>query len=262
VTTIDSPDDYVHGYGPHETRRLGDQADTLAGLLHAGTAYPPGSRILEVGCGVGAQTAHLVRSSPGAHLTSIDVDEDSLALAARRVRGVTFRRASLFDVDEEFDHVFVCFVLEHLAEPRRALEHLRGLLTEAGTITVVEGDHGSAFFHPDDPAAHRVIDCLVTLQRRAGGDALIGRQVEPLLTAAGFRDVRTRPCTVYADRTRPELVEGFTRNTFTAMVAGVEREAVAAGLITETEWRQGIDALTRTTEGTFHYAFFKGTAIR
>jgi SAM-dependent methyltransferase len=258
VTAIE----YVHGYGPHETRRLGDQADTLAGLLHAGTAYPPGSRVLEAGCGVGAQTVHLVRSSPGAHITSIDVDEQSLALARTRAPGPDFRRADLFDLDEPFDHVFVCFVLEHLAEPRRALEHLRGLLEPGGTITVIEGDHGSAFFHPDDPAAHRVIDCLVTLQRRAGGDALIGRRVEPLLTAAGFRGVRTRPCTVYADRTRPELVEGFTRNTFTAMVAGVEREAIAAGLVTETEWHQGIEALTRTEEGTFHYAFFKGTATR
>ena len=258
MTTID----YVHGYGPHETRRLGDQADTLAELLHAGTAYPPGSRVLEAGCGVGAQTVHLVRSSPGAHLVSIDVDGASLARARARATGVEFRQANLFDVDEEFDHVFVCFVLEHLTEPQRALEHLRGLLRPGGTITVIEGDHGSAFFHPDDPAAHRVIDCLVTLQRRAGGDALIGRRVEPLLTGAGFRDVRTRPCTVYADRTRPELVEGFTRNTFTAMVAGVREEAVATGLVTETEWRQGIDALTRTTEGTFHYAFFKGTATR
>jgi SAM-dependent methyltransferase len=258
VTAIE----YVHGYGPHETRRLGDQADTLAELLHAGTAYPPGSRVLEVGCGVGAQTVHLVRSSPGARITSIDVDEDSLTKARRRAQGVDFRRANLFELDEPFDHIFVCFVLEHLAEPRRALEHLRGLLTDNGTITVIEGDHGSAFFHPDDPAAHRVIDCLVTLQRRAGGDALIGRQVEPLLTAAGFRDVRTRPCTVYADRTRPELVEGFTRNTFTAMVAGVERDAIRAGLVTESEWRQGIEALERTEQGTFHYVFFKGTATK
>lgn len=261
MTTIE----YVHGYGPDETRRLGDQADTLASLLHAGTAYPPGSRVLEVGCGVGAQTAHLVRSSPGAHLTSIDVDEASLAKARARVRaGVDFRRADLYEIDEKFDHAFVCFVLEHLRDPHAALVHLRGLLRPGGTITVIEGDHGSAFFHPDDPAAHKAIGCLVTLQRRAGGDALLGRRVEPLLTAAGFRDVRARPCTVYADRTRPELVEGFTRNTFTAMVAGVRDEALAAGLLTETEWRQGIDALNRTAEdgGTFHYAFVKGTGIR
>jgi SAM-dependent methyltransferase len=256
--------EYVHGYDDHETRRLGDQAETLAALLHAGTAYPPGSRVLEVGCGVGAQTAHLVRSSPGAHLTSIDVDERSLARARARVGdAVDWRHADLFEITGQYDHAFVCFVLEHLREPERALTRLRRLIRPGGTITVIEGDHGSAFFHPDNPAAHAVIDCLVTLQRRAGGDALIGRRVEPLLTAAGYREVRARPCTVYADGTRPALVEGFTRNTFTAMVDGVRDEALAAGLVTETEWRQGIEALHHTAEpgGTFLYTFVKAVAV-
>jgi len=76
---------YLHGYSEQETRRLADQADTLAALLHAGTAYPPGDRVLEVGCGVGAQTTHLVRSSPGARLVAVDLAEDSLAQARARV---------------------------------------------------------------------------------------------------------------------------------------------------------------------------------
>ncbi|WP_262403088.1 hypothetical protein [Actinomadura sp. CNU-125] len=43
---------YVHGYTDREARRLGEQADALAELLHGGTRYPAGSRVLEVGCGV------------------------------------------------------------------------------------------------------------------------------------------------------------------------------------------------------------------
>ncbi|MEA2860069.1 MAG: hypothetical protein QOC72_2108, partial [Methylobacteriaceae bacterium] len=43
---------YVHGYDPLESTRLQDQARTLADLLHADTSYPPGSSVLEVGCGV------------------------------------------------------------------------------------------------------------------------------------------------------------------------------------------------------------------
>ncbi|MFJ2257576.1 class I SAM-dependent methyltransferase [Streptomyces sp. NPDC087844] len=77
--------DYVHGYSAHESRRLGDQADTLAELLHAGTAYPPGSEVLEVGCGVGAQTVHLVAASPAARFTAVDVSAASLAAARTRV---------------------------------------------------------------------------------------------------------------------------------------------------------------------------------
>ena len=63
---------YVHGYNPRENERLHDQAGTLVDLLHADTAYPRGSTVLEAGCGVGSQTLTLARRSPGARFTSID----------------------------------------------------------------------------------------------------------------------------------------------------------------------------------------------
>ena len=69
---------YVHGYDPLESTRLQDQATTLLDLLHADTSYPAGSSVLEVGCGVGAQTITLARNSPDAKITSIDVSAASL----------------------------------------------------------------------------------------------------------------------------------------------------------------------------------------
>lgn len=47
--------EYVHGYSERERDRLGDQASTLTGLLHADTVYGAGARVLEAGCGVGAR---------------------------------------------------------------------------------------------------------------------------------------------------------------------------------------------------------------
>ncbi|MFD3732824.1 methyltransferase domain-containing protein [Streptomyces sp. NPDC058632] len=263
--------DYVHGYSQREGRRLGDQADTLAQLLHTGTAYPAGSRVLELGCGIGAQTVHLLRSSPGAHIVAVDRSEESLAQASTRVAGlapeaqVEWHRADVFDLpfaDAEFDHAFVCFVLEHLPDPRRALAGLRRVLRPGGTITVIEGDHGSVFFHPDSTYARAAIDCQIHFQAAAGGNALLGRQLQPLLAGAGYDDVAVRPLTVYTDRTRPALVDGFTRNTFIAMVASVRDKALAAALTTTAEWDRGIADLLRTAHGgTFHYTFFKALAV-
>jgi SAM-dependent methyltransferase len=264
---------YVHGYSPDETRRLSDQADTLAELLHAGTRYPAGSRVLEAGCGVGAQTVHLVANSPDAHLVAVDVSAESLAQARARDNAragvnsnVEWHQADLFDLpftDDAFDHVFVCFVLEHLRDPVRALVALRRVLRPGGTITVIEGDHGSAFFHPNNADAQAAIDCLIRLQVDAGGDGLIGRALQPLLTSAGYEQVVARPRTVYADQTRPAMVDGFTRKTFTAMVDGVREEALAAGLTTPSTWDAGIAALNRTADdgGTFHYTFFNATGV-
>jgi SAM-dependent methyltransferase len=266
-------DGYVHGYSERERARLVDQATTLTELLHGDTRYPPGASVLEAGCGVGAQTVTLARNSPGARFTSIDVSPRSLEAAQARARAasienVTFVQADILELpfpEERFDHAFVCFVLEHLPRPREALASLRSRLKPGGTLTVIEGDHGSTFFHPDDADARRAVDCLVTLQARAGGNALIGRQLFPLLAEAGLRQVEVSPRMVYVDASRPDWVEGFTRHTFTAMVEGVREQALLAGIIDPASWARGIAGLRRAAaepDGVFCYTFFKGVGVR
>ena len=263
---------YVHGYSPREEKRLLDQAQTLTELLHCDTRYPKGSTVLEAGCGIGAQTITLAQNSPEADITSIDLSPVSLAQAEERVRAagirnVTFRQVDIHALpfaDNSFDHVFICFVLEHLPDPARALALLLRVLRPGGSITVIEGDHGSAYFSPDSAQAKRAIACLVEIQRQMGGDALIGRRCYPLLTGAGFKEVTVSPRVVYVDTSRPALVEGFTKQTFTAMVEGVRSETLKRRMMDESEWEQGIADLYRTCEpdGTFCYTFFKGTGIK
>jgi SAM-dependent methyltransferase len=262
--------DYVHGYETRENARLQDQASALVELLHHDTFYPAGSRVLEAGCGVGAQTVTLARNSPEALITSVDVSDVSIAEAKRKVeasglRNVQFQQGDIFRLPfkpESFDHVFVCFVLEHLAQPIQALRALKDLLKTGGTITVIEGDHGSTFFHPDSDAAHQVIQCQVELQKRSGGNALIGRELYPLLDEAGYSAIRVSPRMVYVDSSRPELVDGFTKKTFTAMIEGIRDSAVKAGFIDQAVFDNGIRDLYRTTEpdGVFCYTFFKAIA--
>lgn len=258
---------YVHGYDPRENIRLQDQATTLVDLLHSDTAYPAGSHVLEAGCGIGAQTVTLARNSPEASIVSVDISENSVAQAEQKVRAsglanVRFQPANIFHLPfapHSFDHVFVCFVLEHLKEPSVALQKLKAYLRPGGTITVIEGDHGSAYFHPDSAEAHAAIHCQVELQSRGGGNALIGRSLYPLLVTAGYSQVWVSPRMVYVDSSKPELVDGFTRKTFTAMIEGVRHSAIEAGVIDPATFDKGIEDLYRTTEpdGTFCYTFFK-----
>lgn len=263
---------YVHGYSDRERARLKDQSNTLAELLHHGTIYPPGARVLEAGCGAGAQTLILARNSPQAQFTSVDVSTASIeaaraALARAGITNASFELADVFHLPfrtETFDHVFVCFLLEHLNQPLEALRHLARTLRTGGTLTVIEGDHGSTFFHPHSAAAWRTIQCLVDLQARAGGDALIGRRLFPLLKQAGLRNVAVSPRFVYADSSRPEWVDGFTKKTFIAMVEGVREQALKTGLIEAHTWDAGIADLRSAAgpEGTFCYTFFKATATK
>ncbi len=263
---------YIHGYGERESERLLAQAASVVELLHRDTRFPPGSRVLEVGCGTGAQTVSLARNSPGAHIVAFDHATASLARAIERARvaglaNVEFLHADLFALPfdaESFDHAFICFVLEHLSNPIEALQRVKRLLKPGGTVTVFEGDHGSAYFHPHSVTAHRAIACQVELQRRAGGNACIGRQLYPLLVQAGFHTPCVTPRVVYVDASTPELVDSFTRKTFTWMVEAVREEALAARIIDAATFDAGIRDLYRAAEsdGVFCYTFFKGVAVK
>jgi ubiquinone/menaquinone biosynthesis C-methylase UbiE len=258
---------YVHGYDYRENIRLQDQASTLVQLLHSDTVYPAGSSVLEAGCGVGAQTVTLAANSPGAIITSVDISETSVAEARQKITAtgftnVRFHQGDIFSLpyrSNSFDHIFVCFVLEHLSMPTKALQVLKSYLRPGGTITVIEGDHGSAYFYPDSDAAYRAIHCQVELQRRAGGNAMIGRELYPLLHGAGYKSIHVSPRMVYVDSSKPELVEGFTKKTFTAMIEGVRESAIRVEMIEPHVFDKGIKDLYRTAEadGVFCYTFFK-----
>jgi SAM-dependent methyltransferase len=262
---------YVHGYTPHEEHRLSDQAQTLAEILHHDTIFSAGERVLEVGCGTGAQTVILATRNREANFTCIDLSPASLAKARDHVmlsglNNVSFRLCDVHDLPFEphsFDHAFVCFLLEHLRDPKGALKELRKAVKPGGTLTVIEGDHGSAYFHPECVESQRAIEALVQIQQEMGGNALIGRRLYPLLTEAGLDRVAVSPRMVYVDKTKPELVQGFIRDTFTAMIQGVRGSAISKGLLTEGDWEKGIQGLLRTAEpdGVFCYTFFKATGV-
>jgi trans-aconitate methyltransferase len=258
---------YVHGYDEREAARLSAQAGSVLDLLHVETSFPPDSVILEVGCGTGARTITLAKNNPNARIVAFDHSMASLAcaresLATAGCDNVEFLHADLFGLPSQaksFDHIFVCFVLEHLSSPLNALTLLARLFKPPGTITVFEGDHGSTLFHLHSDAAMKAIACQVELQRRLGGNAWIGRELYPLPTKAGFQAVDVPP-RVYVDGNRPDLMERFTKRTFTAMIEGVREQALEAGLIDPAAFDEGIRGLFRTSEedGVFCYTFFKG----
>ena len=263
---------YVHGYSEYEAKRLHAQADSLADLLHSDSVWDEGSLILEAGCGIGAQTKIIAAKNRGSRFVAIDIAPESLRQARKvadtnNIDNVVFQEADIFELPfeaEYFDHIFFSYLLEHIPNPIKALNKLKAVLKKNGTITVIEGDHGSAYFHPDSELANKAIQCQVELQKENGGDANIGRKLYPLLEEAQFDKIRVSARQVYVDDSNPDWVEGFTRNTFTAMINGISEEAISRKLMSRTEFEQGIRDLYRTAEGggTFCYTFFKGIGTK
>jgi len=264
--------EYVHGYSEREALRLSEQAETLETLLHHDTIYPPGAKVLEAGCGIGAQTVILAKNNPDAKITSVDISPESLEKAREKVerngiKNVRFLQADIFSLpfeDSSFDHVFVCFVLEHLQNPEKIMRNLRKILKPEGTITVIEGDHGSCYFYPEGKNALEAWNCLIRVQAQMKGNSLIGRQLYPLLQKSEFREIRVEPRMVYVDSSKPELVEGFILKTIIPMVEGVKKQALEMKMMEKEAWKKGIEELHKTAEpgGTFCYTFFKGSGTK
>jgi SAM-dependent methyltransferase len=264
---------YVHGYSERESVRLTEQANALEDLLLSDTGYPPGSSVLEAGCGVGAQTIPLAHRSPSARITAIDLSAASPDAARRRavaadLSNVTFQQADLQRLpfgDETFDHVFVCFVLEHLQNPSSALTELRRVLRPGGTITCIEGDHGSFLHYPWTDASLDAWNWLIEVQAHLGGDSLIGRRLFPLLREAGFRVQSVSPRVVYADARSPGMRDVFASQIIAGMVQGIGESAADHSLISPARFQAGLAdlrGLPVCADATLCYTFFKAEGNR
>ncbi|MHC4444860.1 MAG: class I SAM-dependent methyltransferase [Planctomycetota bacterium] len=264
---------YVHGYSEHEARRLADTARTLSELLHAGVRYQTGAHVLEVGCGVGAQTPMLSKQSPETRFTCFDVSFESLIEARKRAREMRTKKvghlqANVFKLpfsSDSFDHAFICYLLEHLDRPVRALIEVAKTVKADGTITAIEGDHGSCFFYPETQEAKLAWECLTKIQAQMNGDALIGRRMYWLFRQADLEQVKVSPIVVYCDATRPDLMEGFANKTIVGMLQGIENEVIQRGLIDKSTWKKGLQDLLKVSKnphGSLCYTFFKALGVK
>jgi len=108
---------------------------------------PPGTRVLDVGCGVGRWSRLL--AARGAHVTGIDLSPTMIAQAQRRARlqGLTSNCRFLvhdlatLETGQKFDLVLGVTVLQHILEDaalRAALERLVAHLAADGRLVLLE----------------------------------------------------------------------------------------------------------------------------
>jgi SAM-dependent methyltransferase len=246
---------YTHGHHEsvlrsHRWRTADNSAGYLLPYLRAGMS------LLDVGCGPGTLTADLAaRVAPG-RVTAVEPGEPALDLARAEVarRGldtVDFVAADVHALrfaGDSFDVVHAHQVLQHVADPVRALREMRRVCRPGGIVAARDSDYAAFAWFPAVPA----LDEWLALYRRAaranGGEPDAGRRLLSWARAAGFTEI-TATASVWCFATEADRRWWGGMWAERILDSDLARQLLATGAATPDDlhriaagWRQWADA--------------------
>ncbi|MEO6595646.1 MAG: methyltransferase domain-containing protein [Planctomycetota bacterium] len=263
---------YLHGYTADEQQRLYHQASFLADDVHDRLPYRRCRNLLEVGCGTGAQTELLLRHFPALHVTGVDRNAENLARAAahlKRCPGTKSRFAlqqaaaeTLPFAMDEFDGAFLCWILEHVAEPARTLAEVRRVLRAGSPVVCTEVMNATFFLDPYSPDTLRYWRRFNDTQLDLGGDPFVGAKLGNLLLRNGFVDIHTEVKTFHLDNRRPGERTEFLAYWSLLLLSGAPALERAGKVSAETVrgMQAELQRVARDPDAVFWYSFVQARA--
>lgn len=204
---------YLHGFSNEEQNRLGEQARFGEHSIYRNINIEGNSKVLEIGCGTGAQSEILLRRYPEISLTGLDLSEKQLEVAKKNLQSLTIAkdRYELFQMNGEdlrfpensYDVVFICWFLEHVPHPERVLSEARRVLRPGGKIFCTEVMNSSFFLEPYSPNIWKYWMAFNDFQYENSGDPFIGAKLGNLSARAGFNNIKTEVITWHYDNREP-----------------------------------------------------------
>lgn len=152
----------------------------------------PSMKILDIGCGPGSITIDLAKHVPSGAVVGVEYVPDPLdgarALAEQEgVKNVTFQTADIhslpFDANT-FDIVHVHQVLQHIADPIKALTEMRRVAKQGGIVAARESQ--ALTWSPPSAGLDKWLDLTVRMAREKGGNPHPGGRIHVWARDAGF----------------------------------------------------------------------------
>ena len=266
-------DDYIHGYDPKEQKRLVDQAKFLEPWIYEGIDFKKSKRILEVGCGVGAQTKILLRRFPKLKIDGIDLSLEQLQQASvylnrerleGRVRLMQADAADLSALEERaYDGAFVCWFLEHVKDPVQVLKETRRRMKPGSRIFISEVFNQSLFVEPYSAAFLKYWFEFNDLQWALGGHPFIGASLGHLLKSAGFKKIETSVESTHFDsreaKIRTKFFDYFGKILLSAAPALKKDGRVTARQIEAL--KRDLVRVKKTKDSVFLYSYVRAIAV-
>lgn len=263
---------YLHGFSETEQKRLRAQAEFAEFTIFQNINFSNTKKLVEVGCGVGAQTEILLRRFPKLHVTGIDLNTKQLEAAEKFIGSIAgakgryeFHQMSgdnlLFDA-QTFDGAYLCWILEHVPNPAQVLSEVRRVLRPGSEIIITEVMNSSFFLEPYSPHVWKYWMAFNDYQHSHAGDPFIGAKLGNLLTSVGYHQVKTEVKTWHFDNRQPSLRKQAI-HFWTDLLLSAAKQLVAEKYIdqeTADKAKEELDRVANDPNAVFLYSFMQARA--
>jgi ubiquinone/menaquinone biosynthesis C-methylase UbiE len=256
---------YLHGFSKGEQGRLYQQAKFLENKVYERIDLRSQTNLLEIGCGVGAQTEILLKRFPNLTITGVDASKAQLKQANAHLKSEIARKkvtllhgdaGRLPFADSTFDSVFICWLLEHVSSPLAVLKEVARTLQSGGLAYCTEVMNSSLYLHPYSPATLQYWFAFNDHQMNLQGDPYVGAKLGHYLQNAGFQDIVTKEVTFHYDSRAPKMrslmFEYWTNLLLSGAPEIVGGKHVSQKLVDS--MRGELAALKKDPEAVFYYS--------
>ncbi|MDH3316691.1 MAG: methyltransferase domain-containing protein [Gammaproteobacteria bacterium] len=247
---------YSLGDSESEQDRLVRQIDLYGDTR--GIAFESASKVVELGCGSGANLWIARQVSAGAYV-GIDARQSHIDAARRRATELGIGNAEFHVADaadtglkaESFDTLFCRCVFIHQPDPRLIVAEARRILNPGARAIFIEPDGPNHYMTPGKDTLMKVFHARTHYAYGNGrGSPQAARNLYPLLVNAGFKDVSLTPHVIVATGDDPDRCRAFLRH-WVEIIEPVAKALVAEGLVTSRELEQALREAQTVTPDLF-----------